>query len=130
MATKKVAKKETKKQAKQKDSRRMLAPIYLDDGDQESLENLRVWLWARSKQDAILHSLRWAVKVVRKSKGYHKPFVRESDRAWADGVTLTIRVTEEQRRYLEEFGEATGCDSNAESVRLIIRMAEHFFSRS
>lgn len=110
-----------------KPNRRMLAPIWLDQDDQEILENLRVWLWARTRQDAILHSLRWALIVIKKTPSYYKPFVRESELPWSEGKSLTLRLTEDQREHLEAFREITKCDNNAEAVRIIIRMAEHFY---
>lgn len=102
----------------------MLAPIWLDEADQATIENLRHWLWARTKQDAFLQSLRWAVGAVRKTPGCHEIFCRESG---APVKTLTLRLSEDQRQHLEEFGKKTASANNAESVRLIIRMAEYFF---
>jgi len=119
-------KKSTKTPTKPK--RRMLAPIWLDDRDQQAAEDLREYLWARTKQDAFLHSLRWVCRRLRSHPSSHRRHMRESDRAFADGKAFIVRLTDDQRAHLEDVQERIRADSLTEAVRVVIRMAKAHFS--
>ena len=117
------------KRPPKKVKRRMLPPVWLDDDDQKAVERLQEILWARTKQDALLQALRWAVIRIAEHPNAHRRFLRESERAFADGRCLTVRLTEEQREYLYGFVETVRADSATEAVRIIIRMAKDYFEK-
>lgn len=114
---------------KKQPPRRMLAPIWLDDEDVYAIDELQESLWARTRQDAFLQSLRWACKRIEATPTAHRRFIRASDRPYADGTQVILRVTEEQRQHLHGFQERTRADNAAEAVRLVIRMAHDYFRK-
>jgi hypothetical protein len=111
-----------------KPRRRMIPLIWLDEQDQNDLDRLQESLWATSKQDALLMSLRWACRRLESSPTIYRRYIRASNRPYADGKAVTIRMTEEQRQYLERFQQATSAESLTDAVRLLIRMAADHFS--
>ena len=116
-----------KKKRVKSEPAKMLHPIWLDDEDQETVEQLRHSLWATSWNSAFIHLLRWACGAVEKSTAIYKKHLRESDAAYSTGKPLILRLTEEQREHLDAFIARTKAESLTDAVRVIIRMAaDHF----
>jgi len=111
-----------------KAARTMIPLIWLDEQDQKLVNQLQEALWANSRQDAILMALRWACRRLEKHPTAYRRFQRDSDRAYADGKPITIRLTQAQRKYLDGFQKSTQAESLTEAVRILIRMAEAHFS--
>lgn len=112
---------------KKQPPRRMLAPIWLDKDDMRAVDDLQESLWARTRQDAFLQCLRWGCRRIEAAPTSHRKFLRESNRPYADGEQMILRVTEEQRAHLDEFQERTHASSMTEAVRILVRMAHAYF---
>jgi predicted RNA binding protein with dsRBD fold (UPF0201 family) len=105
----------------------MLPPVWLDREDAAQLAELQKHLWARSIQDTFLQCLRWCYRQVHVSPSSYRRHLRYSERPFADGVPLVLRLTGEQRECLDEFHELVDADTLADAVRIVVRMAYGHF---
>ena len=116
-----------KKPQRKTDPRNVHRIVWFDKQDLRIFNQLPHQVWTADKTDAFAQALRYVFYHLKKHPSAYQPFVRESDGAWKKGTAYCMRMTKREFRALQQVKKAVDASSIADTVRIIVRMAnEHF----
>jgi len=101
-----------------------LSPIRLCEADEQALSAVMRALWLEQISDGIVQCIRLALNVIAELPDIAGQFKVDNSSVRHDGQQRVYRLRPHERAGFEHLRSVLGCENNAETMRLAVRIGE------